>query len=119
MAGRGYGHEPTLDRVVRQDRHATTEDAGPLTELLRAMHDQEPIWCPSAQRIEASAMQRFAREAEVCTGRALNDYEALWQWSIDEPEHFWSSIWNFCGVVGRRGDRVVQDREKMPGARWF
>ena len=64
-------------------------------------------------------MHRFAREAERASGRVLGDYEALWQWSIDEPERFWSLVWSFCRVIGEPGRRVLIDRERMPGARWF
>src|SRR6185436_943440 len=83
------------------------------------MHDLEPIWTPSRERVRACAMHRFTREAERVSGRALTDYESLWQWSIDRPEQFWTLVWSFCGVIGERGERVLIDRDKMPGARWF
>ena len=34
-------------------------------------------------------------------------FDELHQWSVKSPEEFWSSIWQFCGMVGERGDRVV------------
>ena len=83
------------------------------------MHDLEPIWTPSPERVRACAMHRFMREAERVSGRALADYESLWQWSIDRPEQFWTLVWSFCGVIGERGERVLIDGDRMPGARWF
>jgi acetoacetyl-CoA synthetase len=48
------------------------------------------------------------------------EYTELHQWSIDQPQAFWAAIWDFCGVVAsRRYDRVVDDFDRMPGARWF
>jgi acetoacetyl-CoA synthetase len=64
-------------------------------------------------------MHRFIREAERVAGRTLTGYESLWQWSIDEREKFWALVWSFCGVAGDRGDRVLIDGDRMPGARWF
>jgi acetoacetyl-CoA synthetase len=79
----------------------------------------QPLWIPSKARIEASRMFRYARYIEKLTGQALPNYEALWRWSVAQPEKFWDSIWDFCGVVGERGTRTVIDRQKMPGARWY
>ena len=37
----------------------------------------------------------------------------------DEREAFWSLIWDYCGVVGDKGERVLVDGDRMPGARFF
>src|SRR6185503_14423582 len=45
---------------------------------------------------------------------------AFHQWTVDNPETFWSEVWDFCGVVAsRKGSTVLVDGEKMPGAKWF
>ena len=38
--------------------------------------------------------------------------------SIDR-EDFWSLLWDFCGVVGEKGERVLVDGDRMPGASFF
>ena len=86
---------------------------------MTAKPDELPIWTPAQERIEKSAMHAYARFAERLAARRFTDYEALWRWSIQEPEQFWNSIWDFCGVLGQRGARTVVDRERIPGARWF
>jgi acetoacetyl-CoA synthetase len=79
-----------------------------------------PLWQPSREQIRASNLSAFAREAEAKWGAFLPDYSALYRWSIEEPERFWQSVWSFGGVVAEhRGDVVLQDGERMPGARWF
>ena len=35
------------------------------------------------------------------------------------PDLFWSLVWDFCGVIGDKGERLVADHGKMPGARFF
>ncbi len=80
----------------------------------------EPLWQPSGERIENTNLDRFRREAEVRWGVELADYDALWRWSIESREQFWSSLWDFCGVIAEtRGEIVATDIEKMPGARYF
>ena len=46
-------------------------------------------------------------------------YERLWQWSVDYPELFWSSLWNWHGIIGDKGERLLADADKMPGAQFF
>ncbi len=46
-------------------------------------------------------------------------YHALWRWSIEDQEAFWSAAWDWFGIVGERGGRVLFDGDRMPGARYF
>ena len=80
-----------------------------------------PIWQPSARRISGTRLTAFVAAAEARWNRGLagNDYAALHTWSIDHPEEFWTSVWQFGDVRGEMGSAVIIDREKMPGARWF
>jgi len=57
--------------------------------------------------------------AELVRERGLDDTRSLHRWSVAEPEAFWSLVWERCGVRGERGERVLADGERMPGARWF
>ncbi len=80
-----------------------------------------PIWQPSARRIAATRLTAFMKDAEKRWKRRLAsaDYQTLHAWSIDHPEEFWATVWEFGDVRGEMGSTVVVDREKMPGAQWF
>ena len=79
-----------------------------------------PLWQPSAEAIAASRMTAFMRAVESQFGVQLPDYAALYDWSIREPERFWSAVWTFCGVIAaHQGDVVIEHGDRMPGARWF
>ena len=52
-------------------------------------------------------------------GAPVTDYATLYRFSIDRPEDFWRSMWDFAGVIGERGDRIVDGLERMPGATFF
>ncbi|MGE3306222.1 MAG: acetoacetate--CoA ligase [Rhizobiaceae bacterium] len=78
-----------------------------------------PLWTPSPERVAKSAMTAFMREAGKRTGLAFSDYPSLHRWSIDERADFWSLLWDFCGVIGEKGERVLVDGDRMPGASFF
>ena len=82
-----------------------------------------PLWTPSADRIAAANVTAFRLAAEKRWGVSLPDYDALYNWSIAAPEQFWVSVWEGDktggGVIGQRGERVLVDGDRMPGAKWF
>lgn len=53
------------------------------------------------------------------TGKILSDYGSLYRWSLEHKEMFWSAVWDFCGVIGEKGERVLVDGDNMEKARWF
>jgi acetoacetyl-CoA synthetase len=83
------------------------------------MSEPEILWRPSAALTERSRMTELMRWLESERGLRFDDYDALWRWSVDDLEGFWSAIWEFSGVRAD-GDpsRVLGSRE-MPGAEWF
>ena len=81
--------------------------------------DEKPIWTPSQERIDQCNLTAFMRAAEERHGVTLPDYDAVYNWSVDQPEDFWSLLWDFCGIVGEKGARIILDGDKMPGARFF
>jgi acetoacetyl-CoA synthetase len=77
------------------------------------------LWEPSAETLREAEMARYLRWAGERRGAPFASYAELWQWSVDELEDFWASIWEFCGVrASVPYERVLGSRE-MPGARWF
>jgi acetoacetyl-CoA synthetase len=80
----------------------------------------QPLWQPTPEQIESANMTRFRAYLNDKLGTQLEDYAALYQWSIDQPEAFWSALWDESGVIAEsRGSVVLADGDKMPGAHWF
>ena len=80
----------------------------------------QPLWQPSAEQIAAANLTRFMAEASGRWKRSLSDFETLRRWCVEHREEFWSSLWDFCGVISEtRGERVLVDGNKMPGAKFF
>jgi acetoacetyl-CoA synthetase len=80
---------------------------------------ERPIWVPGSGRMEGSLMASFLRAVNERHGAAVGDYDALHRWSIESPDVFWRSVWEFCEVQGEPGATTLVDSKKMPGARWF
>ncbi|WP_336798942.1 acetoacetate--CoA ligase [Kaistia sp. MMO-174] len=80
---------------------------------------EQPLWVPSAARLADHPMTHFRAAAAEWTGLPLPDHDALHQWSIDDRAAFWDLVWDFCGVEGDKGERLLVDGDRMPGARFF
>ncbi len=83
------------------------------------MPRSEPLWSPSFEEIQRSPMMAFMQEASKQSGRTITSYEQLHDWSVTDREGFWKLVWQFCGVVGEQGERVLVDGDRMPGASFF
>ncbi len=79
-----------------------------------------PLWVPDPARSAATRMAAFTAHARTVSGQALASYAELHAWSVEQPEPFWTAIWDFFGVVGERGaGPALIDPDRMPGAQWF
>lgn len=83
------------------------------------MADDAPLWIPTQEQIDAAPMTAFMNAAANMAGKVFSSYADLHRWSIDDRETFWSLVWDFCGIVGDKGERVLVDGNKMPGATFF
>ncbi len=79
-----------------------------------------PLWQPSEARIAEANLTAFMQRLKADKGLDFADYDALYDWSIDDLEGFWTAVWDFCGVIAdeARGP-VVVDADRMPGAAFF
>jgi acetoacetyl-CoA synthetase len=80
---------------------------------------EEPLWRPSEARMATHPMTRFRAAAAERAGRPLADHDALHAWSLAERAAFWDLVWDFGGVIGDKGARLLIDGDRMPGARFF
>jgi len=84
------------------------------------MPDDSVVWTPTPDRVARSNLARFMVRAGQQAGRAFTDYDDLYRWSVDQPAAFWATLAEFTNVRFQRlGESVLEDGDKMPGARWF
>jgi len=77
------------------------------------------LWTPSEQFMRSANMSQFVQWLEKNRGLVFDDYQSLWQWSIDEIELFWAAVWDYCEVQSSTPYECVLRNPTMPGAQWF
>ena len=77
------------------------------------------LWEPPGDVREATVVGRYLGWLERERGLAFEGYADLWQWSVDDLEGFWSSIWSFFDVAPGTDHGPVLPRPELPGAQWF
>ena len=82
--------------------------------------DLNVLWSPSSKIKEESNLNQFIKNfVDEFKNQSDVKYEELWKWSIEKPEKFWDSIWDYSNVLGEKGEILLKDKDKMPGARFF
>ncbi|MFH2100157.1 MAG: AMP-binding protein, partial [Pseudomonadota bacterium] len=80
----------------------------------------ELLWTPNPERARNTNMHRFKERINEKYGQDFSEYGPLWQWSVDHIPEFWAEMWDLAGVKTSEPYRaVVDDAQKMPGAKWF
>jgi acetoacetyl-CoA synthetase len=85
---------------------------------MNMIKEGELLWTPSASRIAQAHLTHYMKWLAE-RGRRFEGYEALWQWSIDDQEGFWGSLWEYFGVRASQPFERVLGQRTMPGAEWF
>ena len=83
------------------------------------MRDGDLLWEPSAERMAGSNISRYMAWLAAERGLRFDRYDDLWQWSVDDLEGFWASIWDYFEVGPGSSYEGVLEAPGMPGAHWF
>jgi acetoacetyl-CoA synthetase len=78
-----------------------------------------PLWTPSPERIARANLTSFAHRVAQQFDTDIPDYASLHWFSVDRAEEFWDLMWDVGQIRGVKGERVVDDLYRMPGARFF
>lgn len=83
------------------------------------MAGTEPLWRPDAARVAQSNMARFIDWLRRERGLEFADYDALWRWSVDDLEGFWTAFWAFSDLRSATPWHSVLVGDSMPDMHWF
>ena len=79
------------------------------------MNNEKPLWAPSLEKRNNSDLANFMA---LC-GRDGDDYITFWQWSIDNPDLFWTKFWDHADMIGDKGDTIIASPDQMLGGQFF
>ncbi|MEV4509472.1 acetoacetate--CoA ligase [Dactylosporangium sp. NPDC049525] len=77
------------------------------------------LWRPPADVRDRTRIGAFLRWLSSERGLEFEDYQHLWQWSVDHPAVFWQAIWDHFEVVAHQPPAGALPDARMPGADWF
>ncbi|MBN4075591.1 MAG: acetoacetate--CoA ligase [SAR86 cluster bacterium] len=81
------------------------------------------LWSLSEQKKKRTGMWQFAESSKEFHNNKPDDYAALHTWSIESPNEFYSSLWNFLEIIGDKGnesfiaDADIRKVQFFPNAR--
>ncbi|RFS14691.1 acetoacetate--CoA ligase [Emticicia sp. C21] len=80
-----------------------------------------PLWTPSSSYIEQSNLKKYESWLEIQKNLTFKDYQALWQWSVDNVAEFWESVYQFFQIQSSTPYQSVisHTSNEMIGTKWF
>ena len=89
-----------------------------MNSATNAVTEGDLLWAPSAERAERANLTHYMKWLAE-HGRKFGSYADLWQWSIDDQDGFWGSLWDYFEVRASQPYERVLAASGMPGADWF
>jgi acetoacetyl-CoA synthetase len=78
------------------------------------------LWKPSNERAASTNMYQFIHYINERYSMSVFSYKDLYEWSITEIARFWEAVWDYTGILyGKPYEHVVDDPNRLPGAKWF
>jgi len=90
-----------------------------MTQNPPTLREGDILWRPEPAEIGSTRLAQYQEWVARRQGRSFADYQALWQWSVDELEAFWESVWDFFEVQSDGERQPVLASWEMPGATWY
>ncbi len=76
----------------------------------------EPLWQPSEKLKENSLLRDFCKFINF---KSPKNFKEIWQWSIDNPEEFWSKFWDYSKIIGVKGSEIIKKNKVFNKTKFF
>lgn len=83
------------------------------------MQQDRPLWCPKSGSTDAKPLLGLMRAANDRYSLSISNFRELHSWSVQQPDHFWDLVWDFCGAIGEKGSSSIVNAAALPGAKFF
>ena len=84
--------------------------------------DHTPLWSPPPDVRTTTRIGDYLEWLEQVHGLSFATYDEVWQWSVDDLDGFWLSVWEYFGLSdldsASTPETAIADTS-MPGAVWF
>ncbi|MCZ4281058.1 acetoacetate--CoA ligase [Kiloniella laminariae] len=80
----------------------------------------KPQWQPSDERIKNAIVTDFMSWLEKEGKVTVDDFASLHRWSVEQIAEFWSSAWDYLGVIGAKGGHAFTRNDgDIKTSKWF
>jgi acetoacetyl-CoA synthetase len=76
----------------------------------------KPLWQPSEKLKDNSLLREFCRFINF---KSPKNFKEIWQWSIDNPEEFWSKFWDYSKIIGDKGSKIIIKNKVFNKTKFF
>ncbi len=76
----------------------------------------KPLWQPSKKLKQDSILQDFCNYINF---KSSSNFKELWQWSVKNPEEFWSKFWDYSKIIGDKGSVIIQKDKVFNKSKFF
>ena len=76
----------------------------------------KPLWQPSEKLKENSLLKGFCKFINF---KSSNNFKEIWQWSIDNPNDFWSKFWDYSKIIGDKGSEIIKKDNVFNKTKFF
>jgi acetoacetyl-CoA synthetase len=84
-----------------------------------SIYEGELLWTPGEDWIANANITKFTGWLKDQRQLIFPTYDALWTWSVSEPEAFWAALWDYFSIQSSTPYERVLTNSQMPGAQWF
>ena len=74
------------------------------------------LWKPSKTRKKESLLDDFSKFINF---KSNYNFKNLWKWSVDHPEEFWSSFWDYSKIIGDKGKEIIKYDKTFNKTKFF
>lgn len=83
------------------------------------MSTPTPLWTPSDTVKNQSNLKHYMDWLRDAGIMHTDDYHDLWLWSVNNPNVFWKSIWDYFDIAYDGHFANVLSNDPMPHQKWF
>ena len=76
----------------------------------------KPLWQPSEKLKDNSLLRDFCKFINF---KSSNNFKEIWQWSIDNPDEFWSKFWDYSKIIGDKGSEIIKKHKVFNKTKFF
>ena len=75
-----------------------------------------PLWKASEKKKEDSLLEDFSKFVNL---KSNKNFKTLWDWSIKNPEVFWSKFWDYSKIIGDKGKEIIRNNKIFYQTKFF